>query len=221
MRNIVAINVSPRKQGTSVTLLNRLKDELEQRDNHVHIVHLYSHLKDLKPIFDAVNNVDTIVISGPTYSNTYPADTTRLLEELAMHPEVLHGQNLYGIIQGGMPYAHTHISGLNMLGIFASKVNLRYKGGFIMGLGAILNGQPLSKLPNSKKVEHQLGIFFGHIANGEKSPSYVYEESFIKIPRFVVRMLAVLVNRKTDKEYAARGMDASQSSPYLNDKIQL
>jgi len=221
MRNIVAINVSPRKQGTSVTLLKCLRDELEQRGNHVHIVHLYSHLKNMQPISDAVNNADTIVISGPTYTNTYPADTTRLLEEWFSSPDILHGQNLYGIIQGGMPYAHTHISGLNMLSIFASKVNLRYQGGFIMGLGAMLNGQPLSKLPNSKKVERQLGIFFEHIAKGEESSNCVYEVSLIKIPRFIVRMLVVLVNRKTDKEYAERGMNASQSSPYLDDEIQL
>jgi len=220
MRNIVAINVSPRTQGTSVTLLNRLKDELEKRGNHVHIVHLYSHLKDMQPIFDSVNNADTIVISGPCYTNTYPADTTRLLEELASHPDALHGQNLYGIIQGGMPYAHTHISGLNMLGIFASKVDLRYQGGFIMGFGAMLDGQPLNKLPNSKKVERQLGIFFEHIANGQESPSCVYEAAMIKMPRFVVKILVVLVNRKTDKEYAARGMNASNTSPYLNDEIQ-
>jgi len=220
MRNIVAINVSPRKQGTSVMLLNRLKDELEQRGNQVYITHLYSHLKDMQPIFDAVNNADTIIISGPCYTNTYPADTTRLLEELASHPNALHGQNLYGIIQGGMPYAHTHISGLNMLNIFASKVNLPYQGGFIMGLGAMLNGQPLSKLPNGKKAERQLGIFFDHIASGEKSPRGVYEAAFIKVPRFVIRILVVLVNRKTDKEYAERGMNASHSSPYLKDKIQ-
>ena len=220
MRNIVAINVSPRKQGTSMMLLNRLKDELELRVNHVHIVHLYSHLKDMQPIFDSVNNADTIVISGPCYTNSYPADTTRLLEELASHSDVLHGQNLYGIIQGGMPYAHTHISGLNMLSIFASKANLLYQGGFIMGLGAMLNGLPLSKLPNGKKVERQLGIFFDHIANGEKAPNSVYEAALIKVPRFIVRVLVVLVNRKTNKEYAERGMNASHSSPYLNDKIQ-
>jgi len=39
MRTIVAINTSPRKQGTSIMLLNRLKGELEKHSNHVYIIH--------------------------------------------------------------------------------------------------------------------------------------------------------------------------------------
>ncbi|MEL7609720.1 MAG: hypothetical protein AAGU74_09460 [Bacillota bacterium] len=46
-------------------------------------------------------------------------------------------------IQGGMPYVHTHESGLLMLKAFANKCDVRYKGGFVMGDGAMLNGQPI------------------------------------------------------------------------------
>ena len=219
MRNIAAINVSPRRQGTSVTLLNMLKDELYKHGDNVCIVHLYSHLKEMQPIFDAVNAADTIVISGPCYTNTYPADTTRLLEELLMQPGVLHGQNLYGIIQGGMPYAHTHISGLNMLKFFSRKAKLPYQGGFIMGMGAMLDGRPISKLPNGKKVERQLMQFFNLIHKGEKSPDSVYEVSILKLPGFVARMLAAFVNRSINKTFAARGMNARDPSPYLSDAV--
>jgi len=173
----------------------------------------------MQAIFNLVNLADTIVISGPCYTNTYPAETTRLLEELAAQPNILHGQNLYGIIQGGMPYAHTHISGLNMLKIFSSKVKVSYKGGFIIGLGAMLDGQPLSKLPNGKKVERQLMLFFKHIHNGEVSPDSVYEASILKMPRLVKRILATLMNRKIDKTFAARGMNAHDPCPYINDEI--
>ena len=219
MKNIAAINVSPRKQGTSVTLLNMLKDELQKHGDNVHIIHLYSHLKEMQTIFDAVNAADTIVISGPCYTITYPADTTRLLEELLAQPGVLHGQNLYGIIQGGMPYAHTHISGLNMLKIFSRYAKLSYQGGFIMGMGAMLDGRPINKLLNGKKVERQLMLFFKHIHNGEKSPDSVYEASLLKLPGFAAKMLAALVNRKINKTLAARGMNASDPSPYLSDEV--
>ena len=216
MRTVAAINTSPRKQGTSAVLLDMLKDELGKLGGRVHIIHLYSHLKDMQPVFDAVSAADTIVISGPCYTNTYPADTTKLLQELAARPGVLRGQNMYGIIQGGMPYAHTHISGLNMLRIFAKKNSLPYNGGFIMGMGAMLDGQPVSKLLNGKKVERQLALFFKHIHNGVESPDAVYEASLLKVPSLAARILVALMNRNIKKMFAARGMDVHAPSPYLN-----
>ena len=217
MKNIVAINVSPRKRGTSVMLLEKLKNDLEKLGDHVHRIDLYSHLKEMQVVFDAVSAADTLVICGPCYVNTYPADTTMLLEELDARPDVLHRQNLYGIIQGGMPYAHTHISGLNMLKVFSNKVGLTYQGGFVMGLGALLNGQPLDKLPNGRKVDKQLTVFFGNIHNGEKSLDSVYETALVKMPWFMTAVLAAMMNRKIDKIFAARGMDAHEPSPYLDD----
>ncbi|MDR0469355.1 MAG: hypothetical protein LBH09_05220 [Peptococcaceae bacterium] len=221
MRNIVAINVSPRKNGTSAILLDKLKIDLEERGDHVLTVHLYDHLQDMETIFDAVQATDTMIICGPCYVNSYPADTTRLLMELAAHPDILHGQNLYGVIQGGMPYAHTHASGLRMLKIFADKVNITYRGGFVMGLGALMDGQSLGVLPNGKKIERQFAIFGGFIHEGAESPDSVYESALLKLPGIVTRILAVIMNRRVDKSFAARGMDAHQPSPYLSDSIDL
>ena len=219
MRNIAAINVSPRKQKTSAMLLDMLKNELERLNDNVRIIHLYSHLNELDKIMDAVSTADTIVISGPCYTNTYPADTIRLLEELAARPDILRGKNLYGIIQGGMPYAHTHVSGLNMLRVFSRKAKIQYQGGFIMGMGAMLDGKPVNKLLNGKKVQRQLMIFFKHIHNGEESPDSVYEASMLKMPGFVFKLLAKLMNIKINRMLKSRGMDADLPSPYLNDEI--
>ena len=217
MRSIIAINASPRKKGTSVVLLDECKKHLEQLGDSVRIINLYSHLQEMQALFDEIDAADTIVICGPCYINTYPADTTRLLEHLALHPEICHGQNLYGVIQGGMPYAHTHVSGLRMLKIFSKKVNINYQGGFVMGLGAMLDGQPLDKLPNGKKVIRQFEAFCEHIHNGEKSLDSVYEASLFKSPGFMFRILAALMNRRIDRIYAARGIDVYQPSPYSDD----
>jgi len=219
MRNIVAINTSPRKQGTSAMLLGRLKHHLDMRGDRVHILHLYSNLNHLQTIMSAVSTADTIVICGSCYWNTYSADTIKLLEDLSAQPEILQGKNLYGIIQGGMPYTHTHVSGLNMLKMFSNKSGVTYQGGFVMGLGAMLDGQSLSKLPNGKKVERQLLIFFEHIHNGEKSPDSVYEKALLKIPGFALRIIAALGNRQINKALNAQGIDVRQPSPYLDDHI--
>ena len=216
MKSIAAINVSPRKQGSSAMLLNMLKEDLENRGDVVSVVHLYSHLKDINVIIDAVSDADIVVISGPCYVNTYPADTTMLLEELAARHGALHGQKLYGIIQGGMPYAHTHVSGLNMLRIFAKKAGIPYQGGFLIGLGAMLDGGSLDKLPNGRKTKIRLARFFEHIHRGEESPDSLYEEALLRLPGIVTRMIAASTNRKIDKTFAARGMDARQPNPYLD-----
>ena len=219
MKKILAINLSPRKNGTSSGLLTKCSEYLEGRECTVQRIDLYSHVDKLDKIHPLVNESDTLVLSGPCYVNTYPADTIRLLEEFKEHPEILHGQNLYGIIQGGMPYAHTHASGLNMLKVFAGKVNVLYKGGFIMGLGALLDGQPLEKLPNGRIVTRHFAVFCGHIQKGEESPDSVYEAALLKVPGFVTWFLAKTMNHRIDKTYASRGMDAHTPNPYLNDDL--
>ena len=87
-----------------------------------------------------------------------------------------------------------------------------------MGMGAMLDGQPLNRLPNGKKVERQLMLFFKHIHDGQDSPDSVYEASLMKMPGFVTRILATLMNRKIDKTLSARGINAYQPSPYVNDE---
>ena len=215
MKRFALINLSPRKEGTSMTLLNLCREHLEACGHAVTLAHLYPSLKNPTALFDAVNEADTLVLCGPCYINTYPADTTWLLQELAARPQQLHGQSVYGIIQGGMPTAHTHASGLSMLQIFASQCGLHYKGGFVMGMGAMLNGQPLTKLLNAKAVIRQLDVFFGHIEKGEVSPPAVYEAAQLKWSPFKYRMMSVMINSMMVKDFKSRGIEITQPSAYL------
>ena len=83
----------------------------------------------------------------------------------------------------------------------------------------MLDGLPLTNLPNGKTVERQLMAFFEHIYKGENSPDSVYEAALMKIPAFVTGILAVYMRRKIKKIYVARGIDISQPSPYSNDDL--
>lgn len=215
MKHFALINLSPRKEGTSMTLLNLCREYLESRGHAVTLTHLYPSLKNPAALFDAVDEADTLVLCGPCYINTYPADTTWLLQELAARPQLLHGQHVYGIIQGGMPTVHTHASGLSMLEIFASQCGLHYKGGFVMGMGAMLNGQPLIKLFNAKAVIRQLNVFFDHVEKGEVSPSAVYKAAQLKWSPLKYRMMSVMINRMMVKDFKSRGIDITQPSAYL------
>ncbi|WP_312369633.1 NAD(P)H-dependent oxidoreductase [Lachnoclostridium sp.] len=215
MKNILLFHVSPRQKGTSYVLLQMCMEYLSEKGHICELMHLYPNLNNPEKIRETVNRADTLVFSGPCYINTYPADTIALLEDLSVHREVLHGQNIYGIIQGGMPYPHTHESGLSMLEMFCKKCDLAYKGGFVMGLGAMLNGQPIKKLPNSKKINRQLQIFFEHIDKEEDSPRQVYQVAQFKVPSLVYRIMSSTMNRKIDNDLTNHGIDVKQRSPYF------
>ncbi|WP_414150205.1 hypothetical protein ACIZ62_11720 [Acetobacterium carbinolicum] len=216
MKKAVIINLSPRKTGTSMMLANRCQTFLSSRDYQAEILHLYPNLKNLNPLLVAINDAQTIIMVGPCYIDTYPADTVYFLEELEKNQDVLHGQGLYGIIQGGMPYVHTHESGLNMLELFAGDYDLSYKGGFVIGMGAMLNGQPLDKLLNGKKVEHGFGLFLENVAKQEISQPNLYHHAQLRMPGLVYYLMAKMMNRRIDKQRREKGIGDQAKSPYEN-----
>ncbi len=218
-KHCLILNLSPRKSGTSAMLGGLCRDALVHVGATVDYFDLYARRSDLTPLLDAARAADTLVLSGCCYINTYPAHTTWLLQSLAQS-KALQGQNLYGIIQGGMPYTHTHQSGLRMLEQFARQTGLRYCGGFVLGLGAMLDGKPLQSLPNGKKAQRQFDLFLQHIIAGEASPDAVFEAAQMRFPRFFAKILISRMNRMIDHSYADLGHDASAPSPYLNDPLR-
>jgi len=215
MKKAVIINLSPKKNGTSAMLGNLCLNFLNKKEHQVEMIHLYPQLKDLTQILNAIDGADTVIMVGPCYIDTYPADTVYLLEEIIKHQTILHGQSLYGIIQGGMPYVHTHESGLKMLELFAQACDLNYKGGFVIGLGAMLDGQPLDKLPNGKKATRFFNEFLNHIAKGENSPPELYGNAQLKLPGIVYRVMAKRMNTMIDNGLKEKGIDVTQPSPYF------
>ncbi len=210
------INASPRTNGTSFVLLQMCKTYLEDKGHRCELIHLYPSMNNKDELWKSIKNADILIICGPCYINTYPADTIAFLEELSTHKELLHGQSLYGIIQGGMPYVHTHESGLSLLDMFSRKCDVIYKGGFVMGMGAMLNGQPVNNLPNSKTIIRQLNIFFDYIEKDEESTSEVYQKAQFKVPNFLFGIMAKRMNRIIDKDLKKNGIDVKRSSPYLD-----
>ncbi|KNZ41894.1 hypothetical protein [Acetobacterium bakii] len=215
MKKAVIINLSPQKIGTSAMLGKLCLDFLNKKGLQREMIHLYPHLKDLTPVLKAIDGADTVIMVGPCYIDTYPADTVYFLEEIIKDQTILHDQSLYGIIQGGMPYVHTHESGLKMLELFAKECNINYKGGFVIGLGAMLDGQSLDKLPNGKKVNRFFNEFLNHVAKGENSNAALYGNAQLKLPGFVYWAMAKGMNKMIDKELKEKDIDVTLPSPYL------
>lgn len=209
MNKQLIINASPRQNGTSKMLCRRMQKELGAE-----VRNLFDTKTDIQELIDAIDKADTIVIAGPCYINSYPAKVTLLLEELEKQPEKCHGQKLYGIINGGMPYVHTHEAGVRLLELFCDSCNMHYAGGFVFGLGAALNGQELETHMYAKKVVPAFEAFTEHIKNGEDSPRMLYTQAEKKVKGLLAGFLAFLLCRSNNKMLREHGFDYSMPSPY-------
>lgn len=213
MSEILVVQCSYRPQGTSVMLCKMLKD----MDSRVCVVSISDALQRLQQFLYKVEQCSTLVFIGPCYINTYPAEVFVLLEELTKHKEILHNQKIYGVIQGGMPYIHTHAAGLRSLELFANSLSLTYQGGFVLGMGALINGHSLSVLPHGRRVKRQLTIFFQGILDGTPQSMKVCEDAVLRLPVWVMRILSRKMNKNILKEAALKNYDVCSQSPYMKE----
>ncbi len=214
----VIINLSPRSQGTSSMLTKYFKERIENFDtknNEVTIADLYQNLKDIRELLDSIKAADTLVFIGPCYVVSYPADTIYLLEQMSETEGVLHGQKLYGFIQGGMPYVHTHEIGLKLLDIFSDENDVKWMGGYVMGGGAVLDGRPLDKAIGANKIIPAVHQFIKNIAMGVESPEELYKAAAMKVPYPLAVILSRLMTARIKKLYREKGINYKVPSPYL------
>ena len=204
--NYVIINLSPRGSGTSGMLSRYIQQRIQTPETPVRIFELYRYLTRWGQLMEEINKADCLILVGPCYVNSFPADTITLLSEMSNHEGVLHGQVLYGVIQGGMPYIDTHEHGLKLLDNFAAVHDIRFQGGFVLGGGAVLNGEELQKVIGAKKVIPAFHRFIENIKAQRTSEADLYCNAETKIPSIMSGILAALMNRKLGRELKMRGI---------------
>lgn len=211
MHEIIVLQCSYRKQGTSAMLSKLLRN----MDNRVHVISITTALHEYNKFCQKLKNCHTLVLIGPCYINTYPADVFFLLKRLQLQPGLFHGQKVYGLIQGGMPYIHTHEAGLRSLQLFVKTVDLVYCGGFVLGMGALLNGRPLNTLPHGKRVKRCLTKFYHGILEGIEQPMELCEAAQLHLPIWVTKILCRKMNSKLIKDAKLNGYDLFEESYYV------
>lgn len=215
MAAYLVINLSPRPKGTSAMLSRQCAEYLKNQGKTACVMGLYKHLNDLSVLLEAAREADALVFVGPCYLNTYPADTYRLLEALCASETDCANKRVYAMIQGGMPYAHTHENGLTAVRLFAKQCGAQYMGGFAMGLGPLVDGSSLDKLPHAKKVKRAIAEFYAHIANLTWAPDSLYLKVQLSTPPMLGFVLTKFMNRGRRKDFEAHGIDYKQPNPYL------
>lgn len=207
----ILICASPRQKGTSAMLLKRICTAIGGE-----VVYL-PQKGSLNDLTEAMQQAVTIVISGPCYINTYPARLVELLETASLVGG-FSGQKLYGIINGGMPYVHTHRHGLTCMQLFAEQNHLSWQGGFVLGTGAMLDGNPLEKHISHKKVVPAFDQFIRHIKEGKPSPDCLYEQAQTSPGKLITHIFARLLTFGVVKNIKKYGHDPEAPSWYLRER---
>lgn len=208
---LLLLCASPRRKGTSAMLLERIRAVTGGK------VVFLPQKGELDELILAMRQVATIVISGPCYINTYPARLIELLEAASLAGR-FSGQKLYGIINGGMPYIHTHRHGLTCLQLFAEQNHLLWQGGFVLGGGAILDGRPLERHMNRKKIVPAFDQFIRHIAEGHPSHNSLYEKAQSPPGKIITGIIARLLTFRVEKNLKNYGHDLKAPNWYLRDQ---
>lgn len=210
MPKVLMLNASPRGNGTAHMLCKRLEECLNGES-----ISLYGKSNQFEAVYEKIKQADTVVLVGPCYVNTFPGQVTELFEYLSAYTSELQGKVWYGIIEGGMPYTHTHRSGLKHLECFCKSCGMSYRGGFMITLAPILNGQPLEKHMAAKKLVPAFEKFTESIKIQAISPDSLYENLEHKMSLFVTKCFAYFLSHMMDRNVKKNGLDPKQRSPYL------
>lgn len=204
---LLLLCASPRPRGTSAMLLRRLQEAAGGE-----MISLYQK-EGAERALARMAEADRIVISGPCYINSYPAPVAELLEKAADSGISWAGKQLYGIINGGMPYAHTHRAGLRTLELFAESCGLHWMGGFVLGGGAMLDGQPLEKHFSAGRAVPAFEAFCAHAAAGTASPDALYLKANRPLSPLAARLFSLMLNGMVSRRIRRFGHDPRAGSP--------
>lgn len=209
MKQTLILNASPRNNGTAHMLCMRLQAELGGKYQS-----LYGIQNTPSSILENIIKADTIVLVGPCYVNSFPGTVTELFEYLSHHQKALKNKVWYGIIEGGMPYTHTHESGLKHLSYFCNTCGMSYNGGFILTMAPLLNGKPLEKHIASKKILPAFNQFVTAIKYQAISPDSLYQNLESKMSLITTKCLSLFLSSSIDKSLKQHGFDPKAPSPY-------
>lgn len=215
MRALI-VNVSPRAKGTSDRIAEHIQEGIRKHGVETELVWLYGARKEMESLIQKARECDTLVVSGPCYVATYPAPAIQFLERLK-EEDAIRGKNLYGFIQGGMPYVHTHEGGLRMLEVFAQESGAAYQGGFAMGGGAMLDGQSIDHVIHAKAIVPAVAEFIENVAKGEPSNRRLYVNAQMPVGRVMARGMAIALTAVFKRQFKKKGIDYKQTSPYLTE----
>jgi multimeric flavodoxin WrbA len=136
MKEVIAINGSPRKKWNTATLLNKALEGAASRGAETELIHLYdlnykgciscfacklkdgksygkcAYKDDLTPILERIEQVDAIILGSPIYLGASTGEMRSFMERL-IFPYLVYDENYSTLFNKKIPTGFIYTMGLN------------------------------------------------------------------------------------------------------------
>lgn len=220
IKNILILNGSPRKKGTSFSFTRTLKILAEKEGCNAQIVHVIDYFdgrEELENLRELIAKSDIIGLTAPLYSDALPYVDIWMLEKLAdTCAKELRGKSFFAIGQCGFPDITRIEPLLEECSFFAGETGMNWLGGLAYGGGSMINGANMEDLKKKgEKITKGFKLAIDNIIRGEKIPTGAQDLITVKIPSLMYRPLAALLNSMTKKRARESGNIDYKVKAYL------
>ena len=204
---------SPRgPQSTSHALGTYLLDRLKEKGMSVNKVFIQRSLISkggIDTLLQALNEADIIILASPLYADSHHSGVIAAMEliraRLSDKPRI-NRQKMVAISNSGFPESSHNDLSLSISRLFAVECGFEWAGGFALGGGESIGGQPLEKAGRRvRNVRKSLELAADALANGEHLPeSAVALMAMPLVPRWLYLLIGNIGWRWKAKKQGCR-----------------
>ena len=211
-KNVLVLNGSPRKKGTSYSFGCTIKQLAENQGNSAKVFHVIDYFDkkvDLDVLLEMISRTDILCLIAPMYVDSLPYPVLWLMEKLHLeYPDALKGKGFFAITQYGFPDVTLAVPTLGSCRIFAEATGMNWLGSLAYGGGAMLDGAKLEELgAKGQKITAGFKLALEEIFLGNPIPVQAQELLTLKIPKILYRPMAAFLNAKAKKTAREHGID--------------
>ncbi len=219
-KKMIIFNGSPRKKGTSYSFARTIKILAKEKGSKVDIINIVEYFdkeKNFNSLHRILSESDIIGLIAPLYVDTLPYMDIWFLEKLLTEYKTdLKGKKFFAVGQSGFPDIEVSNPLLDSSRLFAQASEMKWMGGLAYGGGARLNGALMEDLGRTgRKITSGFKIALDDIYRGERISAKSQELLTVRIPKFLYRPLAALLNSMSRKNARKYGVTDLSKKVYL------
>lgn len=213
-RNILILNGSPRKNGTSYSFARTIKNLAEEPGNAAEIIHIIEYLeegKDFGSLKSIISQSDIIGIVSPLYVDSLPYPVIWFFERLSSELKgELQGKSFFAIGQSAFPYSELIGTLLGSCKCFAEETQMKWLGGLGYGGGVMINGQFLeSQGKKGKKITSAFKFALEDVLQNRVISPKAQELLANSFPKILARPMGALLNHMARANAKRHGVTAA------------